>query len=146
MRKTPRAWVPLVFVAVALVLLLGTPLVVSRRVRKLREDLIDVADQARLVVSDFEASFATELVLSPGGPGTPATDDSSRVATIAAERHDANQLNALAARLGPDAVAHLIELRSAEQRWRATNASEQRLEGSRARDAWTEGGHDVIAA
>jgi signal transduction histidine kinase len=115
-------------------------------VRKLREDLIDVADQARLVVSDFEASFATELVLSPGGPGAPATDDSSRVAAIAAERSDANQLNALATRLGPGAVAHLIELRSAEQRWRATNASEQRLQGSGARDAWSEGGHDVIAA
>lgn len=146
MRETPRAWVPLVFVAVALVLLLGTPLVVSRRVRRLRDELIDVADQARLLVSDFEASFATELVLSPGGAGAPATDDSARTTAIAAERSDARELNSLVGRLGPDALERLVQLRSAEQHWRATNAGEQRLKGSLARDQWSEGGRDVIAA
>jgi signal transduction histidine kinase len=146
MRETPRAWVPLVFVAVALVLLLGTPLVVSRRVRKLREDLTDVADQARLLVSDFEASFAMELVLSPSGPGAPATDDSSRAAAIARERNDERELNSFVARLGPEAIERLVQLRSAEQRWRATTASEKRLSGAAARDAWSEGGRDVIAA
>jgi len=147
MRKTPRAWVPLVFVAVALVLLLGTPLVVSRQVRKLREDVTDVADQARLLVSEFQASFATELVLSPGGPGRSGVDDSTRAAAIARERTDERELTPLVARLGPEAVDRLIELRSAEQRWRATNASEQRLQRSPlARDEWSEGGRDVIAA
>src|SRR5215467_4348857 len=147
MRKNPRAWVPLVFVAVALVLLLGTPVVVSRRVRKLREDVTDVADQARLLLSEFQAAFATELVLSPTGPGTSAADDSSRAAAIARERKDERELNSLIARLGPEAVERLVELRSAEQRWRATNASELRLQHSpRARDEWSEGGHDVIAA
>src|SRR5262252_3712788 len=111
MRKTPRAWVPLVFVAVALVLLLGTPLVVSRQVRKLRGDVTDV-------------------VLSPGGPGRSGVDDSTRAAAIARERTDERELTPLVARLGPEAVDRLIELRSAEQRWRATNASEQRLQRS----------------
>src|SRR5215831_18703161 len=121
MRKAPPAWVPVVFVAVALLLLLGTPLVVSRRVRRLRDDTIDVADQARLLVSEFETAFATELITSPtSGPDHTANPEVAEA--VALTQKDENDLNFLAARLGRVAVERLIQLRTAEERWRASAA------------------------
>ncbi len=143
-RFVPRTWIPIVFVAVALLLLLGTPLVVSRHVRRLREDVIDVADQARLFVSEFQASFATELVVLTHASGPAA--DSSRQRAIAIQRADERALDSVTARLGGDAVERLVQLRTAEGRWREANADASPDGAARATDARATDGREVIAA
>lgn len=118
---TPRAVLPLVFVVVALVLLFGTPLVVNHRVQNLRNNLYDVADQARVVVNDFEAAFATEVLGLRNSAGNPAQAERLRAAAATMERRQERALDSLAARLGPDAVERVVLLRAAEQRWRESN-------------------------
>ncbi len=118
---TPRAWLPLVFVVVALILLFGTPLVVNHRVQNLRNNLYDVADQARVVVNDFEAAFATEVLGLRTSAGNPAQAEKLRATAATMERRQERELDSLAARLGPDAVERVVLLRAAEQRWRESN-------------------------
>ena len=118
---TPRTLLPLVFVVVALVLLFGTPLVVNHRVQNLRNNLYDVADQARVVVNDFEAAFATEVLGLRNSAGNPAQSEKLRATAATMERRQERALDSLAARLGPDAVERVVLLRAAEQRWRESN-------------------------
>jgi signal transduction histidine kinase len=131
-----------VFVAVALLLLLGTPLFVSRRVRRLRNDTIDVADQARLLVSEFETAFATELIASPASESDHSTGAEVAQA-VAIERKDESELNSVAARLGREAVARLVQLRTAEERWRGSAAHAR---SASAHEDWVAGGREVLAA
>lgn len=141
----PRAWIPIIFVAVALLLLLGTPLVVSREVRRIREDVIDLADQARLLVDKFQASFATELVVSAHASGLAA--DSSRQRAIALQSADERALDSITTRLGVDAVEGLVQLRTAERRWRETTSGAAPEDGAaRAGESRVAGGREVIAA
>jgi signal transduction histidine kinase len=121
LHPVPRAWLPLVFVVIALVLLFVTPLIVSNRVQHVRNDLFDVADQARVVVNDFEAAFATELIALRSGSRNVATTDSTTANAVKMERQQERSLDSLAARLGPDAVERVVVLRAAEQRWREAN-------------------------
>lgn len=122
-RGTPRAWLPLGFVVVALILLLGTPLVVSYRIRRVRNDLSDVADEARLLLSEFEAAFATEVAAARDGSSGTSSADSVRSAAARTEQEQQPELDSLVARLGGDAVERFIALRAAEQRWRSSNHS-----------------------
>jgi signal transduction histidine kinase len=117
----PRAWLPLVFVVIALVLLFATPLIVGHRVQHVRNDQFDVADQARVVVNDFEAAFATELIALRANRGNAAASDSATASTIKMERLQERALDSLAGRLGPEAVERVVVLRAAEQQWRAAN-------------------------
>src|SRR4051812_20758546 len=119
----PRAWLPLVFVVIALVLLFATPLVVGHRVQNVRNNQFDVADQARVVVNDFEAAFATELIALRANRGNPAAADSATASTIRIERLQERALDSLAGRLGPEAVERVVVLRAAEQQWRNANYS-----------------------
>jgi signal transduction histidine kinase len=140
----PRAWLPLGFVVVSLVLLFGTPLFVNYRVQQVRNDLLDVADHARVVVNDFEASFATELITSRSN-ARDAVDDSLAKAAVAEERMQERALDSLTARLGPEAVERVVVLRAAEQRWRESNhptASQVRASQQSA----GQDGRDVLAA
>lgn len=121
LHPVPRAWLPLVFVVIALVLLFVTPLIVGNRVQDVRNDLFDVADQARVVVNDFEAAFATELIALRSGSRNAATTDSTAANAVRMERQQERSLDSLAARLGPDAVERVVLLRAAEQRWREAN-------------------------
>ncbi|MEO8910941.1 MAG: HAMP domain-containing sensor histidine kinase [Gemmatimonadaceae bacterium] len=121
MHPTPRAWLPLAFVVVALILLFGTPLVVSYRVKNLRDNLFDVADQMRVVVNDFEATFATEVLGLRSSVGDSARAATLRTVAATQERQQERALDSLAARLGPDAVERVVLLRAAEQRWRESN-------------------------
>lgn len=121
LQLAPRAWLPLVFVVIALVLLFVTPLFVGNRVQHVRNDLFDVADQARVVVNDFEAAFATELIALRGGARSAAAADSTTTNAVRMERQQERSLDSLASRLGPDAVEHVVVLRAAEQRWREAN-------------------------
>jgi signal transduction histidine kinase len=116
-----RAWLPLAFVVIALVLLFVTPLLVGNRVQKVRDNLFDVADQARVVVNDFEAAFATELIALRTSSGPAEATDSTATAAMKMERSQERALDSLAARLGPDAVERVVVLRAAEQRWREAN-------------------------
>jgi len=118
---TPRAWLPLAFVVIALILLFGTPIVVNHRVQNLRNNLYDVADQARVVVNDFEAAFATEVLDLRNNAGNPAQAERLRTNAVTMERRQERALDSLAARLGPDAVERVVILRAAEQRWRESN-------------------------
>jgi len=122
-----RTWLPLAFVVVALVLLLGTPIVVSDRVRHVRENLLEVADEARLVVNDFEASFANELIAMRGKATGAPWADTVAAAAVAQERGHTRALDTLMARLGPDAVERFVSLRTSEKRWRDLNASGPKL-------------------
>jgi signal transduction histidine kinase len=119
----PRAWLPLVFVVIALVLLFATPLFVGHRVQNVRNNQYDVADQARVVVNDFEAAFATELIALRANRGNPAAADSATASTIRMERLQERALDSLAGRLGPEAVERVVVLRAAEQQWRDANYS-----------------------
>jgi signal transduction histidine kinase len=118
-RDMPLSWVPLAFVVLALVLLFGTPIVVSHRVSKVRDDLADVADQARIELDGFETAFATELVEQRARSAPPARADSIAAAAGQAERQHQHALDSLVARLGGEAVERFTQLRSAEQVWRA---------------------------
>jgi signal transduction histidine kinase len=117
----PRAWLPLAFVVIALVALFLTPLVVGHRVQKVRDNLFDVADQARVVVNDFEAAFATELIALRTNSAPAAATDSTAAAAMKMERAQERALDSLAGRLGPEAIERVVVLRAAEQRWREAN-------------------------
>jgi signal transduction histidine kinase len=117
----PRAWLPLAFVVIALILLFATPIIVGHRVQNVRNNQFDVADQARVVVNDFEAAFATELIALRANRGNAALADSATAAPIRLERRQERALDSLAGRLGPEAVERVVVLRAAEQRWREAN-------------------------
>lgn len=140
----PRAWIPIVFVAAALLLLLVTPLVVNQRVKRLRENSIDISDQARVLVSDFEASFAMELVASEHQTSPAA--DSSRRRAIAFQRTAELALDSIVPRLGVEAVERLVQLRTAERRWRESNPDSALYDGAARGAARAAGGREVIAA
>jgi signal transduction histidine kinase len=141
----PRAWLPLIFVVVALVLLFGTPLFVSYRVQHVRNNLLDVAEQARVVVNDFEAAFATELLASHSNV-TDAVGDSISRASVLMEREQARALDSLTARLGPDAVERVVALRAAEQRWRMSSPPGTRGRSVQTGDSDGRDGTEVLAA
>jgi signal transduction histidine kinase len=125
-------------------LLFGTPLYVNHRVQQVRNNPLDVSDQARVVVNDFEASFATEVLASRGN-SQDAVADSLTIASVAEERMQERALDSLAARLGPDAVERVVVLRAAEQRWRESRHPPGSLGSASSQDAGQDG-RDVLAA
>jgi signal transduction histidine kinase len=139
-----RAWLPLAFVVIALILLFATPLFVGHRVQDVRNNQFDVADQARVVVNDFEAAFATELISLRANRGNRIAADSTSVAAIKMERLQERALDSLAAKLGPDAVERVVVLRAAEQRWREANYGPNRRSAENESDG--QNGLDVLAS
>jgi signal transduction histidine kinase len=140
----PRAWLPLAFVVIALILLFATPLFVGYRVQNVRNNQFDVADQARVVVNDFEAAFATELIALRANHGRTAATDSTTAAAIRMERLQERALDSLTAKLGPDAVERVVVLRAAEQRWREANYGPNRASAQNENDG--QNGLDVLAS
>ncbi len=120
-RPAREAWLPLGFVVIALILLLGTPLLVSYRISHVRNNLSNVADEARLVASEFQAAFAAELAMSHDSSSHGAPTDSMRSAAAQIEREQRGELDSLVGRLGGEAVERFVQMRTAEERWRATN-------------------------
>ena len=112
-----RWWIPIAFVLVALVLLLGMPLAVGHRVRQLREGQADLLEEARVSVNDLEAAFATELLVA-SSPHDSIKSTIGLGSTSQAEQGDERELDSLVAKLGPDAVEKLAGLREAEVKWR----------------------------
>ena len=115
-----RAGVPLGFIVVALILLLGTPLEVSRRVRWLRENVTDVADEARVLVGNLEVAFASSL-LPPASDARRRPAVQQATASDSIVRADERALDSMVTRLDAEAVERLVTLRTAEQRWRISN-------------------------
>ena len=108
---------PVLFVMSALVLLLGAPIVVNFRVRRLREQDVDISDSARVVVNDLEAAYATELYLrGVRDAGDPRADRLAR-RVAAAERVDERALDSLARRLGPEVSDEVAGLRRLAAAW-----------------------------
>ena len=140
-----RAWVPLGFIVVALVLLLGTPLEVSRRVRWLRENVTDVADEARLLVGNLEVAFASSLLPptskargEPPGQGATATDSIVRA--------DERALDSMITRLDAEAVERLVTLRTAEQHWRTLDEASRAAGATTSAPGTTAEARDVLIA
>lgn len=129
-RGTPGAWLPFGFVIVALVLLLATPIITSRVVGRIRTHVFDVADEARILVSSFEASFTQELLSDGVGAAPSVARDSARGAAIAAEQKALRALSPVVGRLGGAAVEEFVELRTAEQAWRAAESDRMRSAGT----------------
>lgn len=117
-------WIPLAFVIVALLLLLLTPVLVNQRVSRLRHDLSDRSDEARVRINDLEAAIATELYArvashQPGGVRV----DSIYAVSAARERRDEAQLDTLVREISPEAVTRFVELRALLRSWRSEYAS-----------------------
>jgi signal transduction histidine kinase len=113
-------WMPLAFVAFVLVALTATPVVVSHRVRKLRDQLTDGSDAGRVVVNDFEVAFSRQLLVEERTRGTAERDvhhEAINADAIARERTDEIALDSIARRLGADAVERFVELRTKAGAW-----------------------------
>ena len=83
----PRAWLPLAFVVGSLVLLLVTPFITGRRVANIRVNVVDLTNEARILVSEFEGAFAEELVIASAGPDGSIADDPGRTRAISSAFH-----------------------------------------------------------
>ena len=104
-------WTPLGFLTAALLLLLGTPMVVGYRVRQLRRQITDGTDRALVLVNDFEAALATELLArSEARSARLRSTDSTADASLAAERRDAAALARLAKTMDAQTAARLTAL------------------------------------
>jgi len=118
-REIPRVlhhlwWLPLTWVALIIIALTATPVIVSMRVRRMRQELSDGTDPARVLLNDLEIAVATQALALDGHNGAD-----SAVATRAAkrERGDELALDPLMARIGPDAVEHFAQLRTLVSEW-----------------------------
>lgn len=112
-------WAPLAFVAIVLAVLTATPVLVSYRVRRLRDQLSDGSGAGRVIVNDLEVAFATQLLIHEGenAAGTPAASASGDSLALLRERTDEIALDSVARRVGPDAVERFVELRTLAQSW-----------------------------
>ena len=115
------SWRVLLGVVVAtLVALVVGPLVTSRQVRALRATITDEVDPARLRASDVRAALATQMVaLGEVAQGDHASGVARYHLALTTERASTAALDTLAARLGPDAIGPLTDLRTASAVWHA---------------------------
>lgn len=124
--RNARAWLPLGFVTVALVLLLVTPFITARRVAHIRTTLVERANEARILVSELEGAFAKELVIASVAGDTIGPTDSLRAQAIASEQLTELRLDSVVVGIGGRSVALLAQLREAENQWRALNPVDER--------------------
>lgn len=110
-------WTPLAFVGLALLLLLVTPIVVDRRVAKLRNELTFGSEHARVLSNDIEADFASQLFV--GDHGTAGGDSVVR-AVRAHLDSDEVELHTTVRQISPEAVARMNELSAVLSKWRAS--------------------------
>ena len=123
-RLRPYWWTPLGFLAAALVVLLAVPMIVSYRVRHLRQKLTDGTDRALVLVNDFEASLATELLARDEMRlKASRAADSTIAASMAEERQLELNLDSLVKEMDAETIARFQELRTLESERRASRAS-----------------------
>jgi len=110
-------WAPSAFVILSLLALLMTPILVEERVRGLRSRYADGSEQARVMLNDLEASFASQLLLR----NQPVPSDSTIAATRVHLEDDEAGLRAATRELGPQAAQRLQELSALLHGWDATS-------------------------
>ena len=125
-------WAPLAFVALVLVVLMGTPVIVSYRVRHLRAALTEGSDEGRAVVNDLEVAIATQMLLHQElsqSPPITTTDTAARAATnhkialaMQRERADKAALRLIVRRVGPNAIEQFATLETRIGEWEAASA------------------------
>jgi signal transduction histidine kinase len=125
-------WAPLAFVAMVLVVLMGTPVIVSYRVRRLRAALTDGSEEGRAVVNDLEVAIATQMLLrqevtrqlSPTTADSASLTASRRKFALAVQREHADEaaLKLIVRRVGPDAIEQFAQLETRVGEWDAANA------------------------
>src|SRR5947207_6239640 len=141
-------WIPLAFVVVALLALLSTPVLVSRRVNALR-DSFEIPNKRRVVINDLEAAIATELLLKGrlDAPRAAADERDSAYETARAQAQaDESELDSIAQRVGPEAVRRFASFRALgrEARERGSLAPSARAGDGMA--GGTDGGPTLLAA
>ena len=114
-------WVPSAFVILSLLVLLGTPIAVELRVRRLRTRYTDGSEHARVLLNDLEASFASQLLLRNR---PPEARDTILGATQAHLEEDEVGLRAATREAGPSAVARLDELSKRLHNWETSSRRE----------------------
>jgi signal transduction histidine kinase len=149
-------WMPIAFIAAALMLLLLTPIVVDHLVTLLRRDVVDVADEARVQVNDLQTAFVAGTYAHDAGAGrTDRVTDSAETANVGKELRDAQSLDSLVRQLGQEPTRRLDTLQARSRQWhRLLQASARRTPRSTssggptsARDtALVRRGLDVLAA
>src|ERR1051325_11009875 len=82
-------WVPLAFVVLTLLALLATPVLVERRVARIRNSLTNGSQRARVLINDLEASFAVQVLADASAE---ARGDSALFAARDSLRSDERQL------------------------------------------------------
>ncbi len=139
-------WIPLGFVVVALVALLVTPVLVSRRVDALRETKFDLPDRGRVLVNDLEGAIATELLLRGrlGAPAVSARDSVYAAARIQAEA-DERELDSLTKRIGPEAVRRFDLFRALREQWQQHGGRSTAIDADGSAAAF-DGGPALLAA
>jgi signal transduction histidine kinase len=107
-------------------MLTATPVLVSYRVRRLRDQLSDGSDAGRVIVNDFEAAFMRQLLVQErgrrgdGDGAAQARRDEMQVAALNREHRDEISLDSVARRIGPDAVERFAELRTLANSWHSS--------------------------
>lgn len=123
-RRLHQSWrVPIAILIAALIVLATAPIVISRVVYRLRQQVIDVDDPAHSLVNDAEAGIALQMfavgAVTQGGGTTAAGNYRSGGNDVV---RDLVALDSLVRRIDPEAVERFTEFRIADQRWRAASA------------------------
>jgi len=113
-------WVPLAFVVFSLLLLAMLPVVVNRRVRVIRRELVDVTEPARVLLSEIQAALNTELYgiveTARGAQGRGA----DRYAQGLKDQQNAErEMEPLIREMGAEAITRFAALRTSAARWNA---------------------------
>lgn len=122
-------WLPLVVVMLALLVLAGIPILVSYRVRVLRQAVSDVTDPARVLTNDIEASLAIEMfTVGTHASYSELEEDQRYLAALRKERGDATALDSLVPFLTPEVVERFASYREASSLWHDAVARSARAE------------------
>ena len=119
-------WSPFAFVALAVGVLLCTPILVNRAMRDLGL-VIDQESRARVLLNDLEAAGATEALIAQreaqtgsNQPSTRVDDSAAAAAAISAEK-DERGLDSLFRGGDPNELGDLSTIKRVEQSWRGSS-------------------------
>ena len=119
-----RTWLPLGFVVLALLALVVVPFLVERQVRRIRNEIQNVADPAQLLTTRITLATAWEAAALRG---FFLSGDERFVglyqAELAQESRTLEQLGGFARKLGPEVFQWYLELRALAPRWHASQAA-----------------------
>lgn len=111
-------WVPLAFVVLSLLLLAMLPVVVNQRVRVVRQELVDVTEPARVLLSEIQAALNTELYgIVETAHGPPGHGVERYAQGLKDQLHAEAQMEPLIREMGAEAMSRFSALRSSAARW-----------------------------